>query len=353
VAARGARTAWAASLAALSLAAAAPPAGAADPAAGALSARDAYASPRALGPLAPAAEAQLQEAADRLAERGQPVKLAIVAGPAGAPSMRVYARRLADEVAGEEETLVVTAPERAVIAVGPRPPAEITRRLRAERVGTIAEPVERVVRAAEAAVPAPPDDEGSGTRAVLILLGLAALGAAWAVAWGARRQGRAERERMLEARAAAAVRLDAVAARAGALLGRPELPAAARAEAERAMAAHDEAAAGLRAARSVADVERVAPGIRDAATALSRAGAAAGDKQAADDPFSGLCAADPAHGPAVAEAHIDGRAEPAEVCAVCADDAAAGRPLRPRLVPIGGRPAPFTEIDIDPPPDTR
>ena len=121
MAARGARTAWAASLAALSLAAAAPPAGAADPAADALSARDAYASPRALGPLAPAAEAQLQEAADRLAERGQPVKLAIVAGPAGAPSMRVYARRLADEVAGEEETLVVTAPGRAVIAVGPRP----------------------------------------------------------------------------------------------------------------------------------------------------------------------------------------------------------------------------------------
>jgi hypothetical protein len=93
--------------------------------------------------------------------------------------------------------------------------------------------------------------------------------------------------------------------------------------------------------------------VRDAAAALSRAGAAAGDEPAADDPFAGLCAVDPAHGPAVAEARIDGRDEPAEVCAACADEAAAGRPPRPRLVPIGGRPAPFTEIDIDPPPDTR
>ncbi len=102
----------------------------------------------------------------------------------------------------------------------------------------------------------------------------------------------------------------------------------------------------------MADVERVAPGVRDAAAALSRAGAAAGDERAADDPFAGLCAADPAHGPAVAEARIDGRAEPAEVCAACAEEAAAGRPPRPRLVPIGGRPAPFTEIDTRPSPDT-
>jgi hypothetical protein len=345
VRAGAARAALAAPLAALVLAVAAPAAGAADPAADALSSRDVYASPRALGAGAPAAEAELQAAADRLAGRGQPVRLAVVAGPAGAPSMLVYARRLADDVAREGETLVVTAPRRAVIAVGPRAPAEITRRLRAGRIGSVADPVDRVVRAAELAVPAPPDDEAWGTRAVLVLLALAGLGAAWAVAWAARRQARAERERMLEARAAAAVRLDAVAARAVALLERPGLPPAARAEAERAVAAHDEAAAGLRAARSAADVDRVAPAQREAAAALARAGAAAGDEPAGDDPFAGLCAADPAHGPSTAEAALEGEAEPAEVCAACAEEAAAGRPPRPRLVTIGGRPAPFTEID--------
>ena len=348
MAAAAGRATLAAPLAALALAAGAPLA-AADPAEDALSARDAYVSPRALGPAAPAAEAELQATADRLADRGQPARLAIVAGPAGAPSMLVYARRLAGEVAGEGETLVVTAPRRAVIAVGPRPPAEITRRLRANRVGSIADPVERAVRAAELAVPDPPDDEAWGTRAVLVLLGLAALGAAWAVAWAARRQARADRERMLEARAATAVRLDALAARAGALLERPGLPAAARAQAERAVAAHDEAAAGLRGARSAADVNRLAPAEREAAAALSRAAAAAGDEPPGDDPFAGLCAADPAHGPAVAEARIEGGEEPVAVCAACADEAAAGRPPRPRLVPIGGRPAPFTQVNAEPP----
>jgi hypothetical protein len=230
-----------------------------------------------------------------------------------------------------------------VIAVGPRPPAEITRSLRGERVGAIADPVDRVVRAAELAVPPPPDDEADGTRAILVLLGLAALGAAWAVAWGARRQGRAERDRMLEARAAALVRLDAVGARAGVLMSRLDLPPDARADAERAIAAHDEAAAGLRAARRAEDVERIVPRIDDATAALSRACAAVGEPPPSDDPFAGLCAVDPAHGPAVAEARIDGLDDTVAVCAACAEQSAAGRPPRPRLIPIGGRPAPYTE----------
>src|SRR4029450_7924246 len=111
----------------------------ADPAAGVLEEADVYVSPRALGPAAPAAKAELAEAADRFGDAGQPVKLAIVADPAGAPSMLVYAappppvklatpappagapsllvyaRRLAGDVASGE-TLVVTAPGRPVIA---------------------------------------------------------------------------------------------------------------------------------------------------------------------------------------------------------------------------------------------
>ncbi len=341
-----ARAAAAAALAALALAAGAPAARAADPAAEALRDGDVYASPRALGPAAPAAEAELQAAADRLGAGEQPVKLAVVAGPAGAPSMRVYARRLAEAVAGEDDTVVVTAPRRPAVAVGPRPPAETTRRFRAARVGAVDDPVDRVVRAAELAV-IEPADEGSGTRAVLILLGLAALGAAWAVAWGARREARVERERMLEARAAAAVRLDAASARAAALQERPDLPPAARAEVERAAAARDAAADDLQRARSVADVDAVAPRVREALDDLARAAAAVGQDQPADDPFAGLCAADPAHGPAVAEAALEGAGEPARVCAACAERAEAGDPPRPRLVPVGGRPVPFTDIGED------
>jgi hypothetical protein len=346
VGASAARAACGAVVAALALALAAPAALAADPAPDALSSGDVYVSPRALGAAAPAALAELAATAQRLARRGQPVKLAIVAGPVGAPSMRVYARRLAGDLPGET-TLVVTAPGRPVIAVGPRSPADITRRLRNGAVGAIADPVDRVVRAAALAVPPPPDDEAAGTRAVLVLLGLAALGAAWAVAWGARRHARADRERMLEARAAAAVRLDALAARADALMARPDLPPAARADAERAVAARHQAAAALPAARSAGDVARLEPLLAEAVAAVNRACAAVGDDSPADDPFAGLCAADPAHGPAVAEAPIDGRREPAGVCAACAEAAAAGRPARQRLVPIGGRPAPYTEIDPD------
>ena len=324
-------------------------AAAVDPAADALSSRDAYVSPRALGPAAPAADAELRDAAERLDLKGQPVKLAIVAGPAGAPSRRRYARRLAEAVTDERTTLVVTAPGRPVVAAGPRSPADITRRLRAGGVGAVANPVDRVIRAAELAVPPPPDDAGSGTRAVLVMFGLAALGAAWAVAWAARRRASGDRERMLEARAAAIVRLDAAAARAGHVLARPDLRPAARAEAQRAMTDHDEAAESLKGARSVAVVEAVAPGVRRALAAASRAEAAAGEEPHPDDPFEGLCAADPAHGPAVAEAVLEGGEVPVGVCARCAEEAAEGRPPRRRLVPIGGRPAPFTEIDAEGP----
>jgi hypothetical protein len=209
--------------------------------------------------------------------------------------------------------------------------------------------VDRVVRAAELAVPPPPDDAGSGTRAVLVMFGLAALGGAWAVAWAARRRASADRERMLEARAAATVRLDAAAARAEHLLARLDLRPSARSEAERAMTDHDDAVERLKGARTVADVEAVEPGVRGSLAAASRAEAAAGEEPHPDDPFEGLCAADPAHGPAVAEAVLEGGQVPVAVCASCAEQAAAGHPPRRRLVPIGGRPAPFTEIDLEGP----
>jgi len=330
---------------ALALAAVAP-ARAADPAPAALEASDVHVSSAALGPASPQARAELRAAAADLADQGRPVKLAIVAGPAGAPSMRVYARRLADALGGGA-TLVVTAPGRPVIAVGPVAPADITRRLREERVGAIANPVDRVVRAAQLAAPPAPEDEGSGSREALILLGLAALGGAWAVAWGARREARRQRDRVFEARAAATVRLDAAGARAAALDDRPGLTPAARAELARAVASHAQAATALREARSIGDVARADGVVSEALGALARAGDAIGADQPAGDAFAGLCGADPAHGPATATAEIDAGGDPVAVCDACHEEAEAGRPPRRRLVPIGGRPAPFTEIGGD------
>ena len=326
---------------ALALVAAAP-AVAADPVREALATGDAYVSPRALGPAAPAAEAQLAATAAELRRARRPVKLAIVVGPVGAPSMRVYAIRLSAALGFDEETLVVTAPGRPVTAVGPRPPAQITRRLRAGRVGQIANPVERVVRAAELAAP-PAPEEGGGTREVVILLALAGLGGVWAIAWGTRREARRERERMLEARAAMRVRLDALRGHATALARRDDLPAGARAPLEHALGAYAQAVAGLQQARSQADVAALEPLVRDGLRELARARGRAGDAPADEDPFAGLCGVDPGHGPATAEADLDDGLGATPVCAACREAADRGEPPRRRMIPSSGRPVPFTE----------
>ena len=77
---------------------------------------------------------------------GRPVKLAVVAGPVGAPSMP----RLRAAPAGRARPTTARWSSRrrggAVAAVGPRATAEITRALRAGRVGRIADPVARLAR---------------------------------------------------------------------------------------------------------------------------------------------------------------------------------------------------------------
>jgi hypothetical protein len=336
-------------LAAAALALVAAPAGAADPAREALAARDAYVSPRALGPAAPAAEAELAATAAELRRERRPVKLAIAVGPVGAPSMRVYAIRLAQTLGLEEETLVVTAPGRPVTAVGPLPPAQITRTLRAAGVGRVANPVDRVVRAAELVAPPAPEDEG-GTREVVILLALAGLGGVWAIAWGARRQARGEHERMLEARAAMRVRLDALRGHATALARRDGLPPGARAPLEHALGAYAQAVAGLQQARSHADVDALEPLVRDGLRELARARERAGDAPGGEDPFAGLCGVDPGHGPATAEADLADGHGATPVCAACREAADRGEPLRRRMIPSSGRPVPFTEAAAPAPP---
>ncbi|MGI9538994.1 MAG: hypothetical protein ACR2N6_02460, partial [Miltoncostaeaceae bacterium] len=203
-------------LALLAMLAGAGVAQAADPAVVALEDRDAYVSPRALGPASAAAEAELAAAAAELAERRQPAKLAIVLGPTGSPGMQTYARRLRRQL-GYDGTLVVTAPGRGVVAEGPLPRKTIAGRLRRTRANAESNPTERVVLAARTSVPPPLDEDEGGTQAVIALLGLAVLGGGWAVAWGMRRESRDRRRAIGDARAVMQVCLDALRARAIAL----------------------------------------------------------------------------------------------------------------------------------------
>lgn len=314
---------------------------AADPAEPALRERDAYVSPRALGDGAAAGEERLAEAARALSEEGRDAKLAVVAGPVGAPSLRAYVNRLRARL-GYTGTLVVTAPGRPVVAEGPLPPGAITRRLRAERVNAIPDPLERVSAAAGLVSVVRPEDPGSGTRQIGALLGLAVLGAGWAVAWGLRREGRAGRQAVSDARNRGRVLLDALDAQA-ARLGAADPPPAsqsalAEARAQARAARHD--LEGAASAKAIAGAQaRLEAGL----AALARARAGAGHP-APDDPFSGLCRIDPAHGGAVDEAVPVGADAPVPACGACA----AAAPRERRRVAVGGVPVPFDEARPEP-----
>ncbi|MCU0306448.1 MAG: hypothetical protein MUE51_01515 [Thermoleophilia bacterium] len=318
---------------------------AADPALDALRGSDAYVSTRVLGEAAEEGRARLAAVADELGRSGRPVKLAVVAGPTGAPSMRAYVRRLRQQL-GFEGFVVATAPRRQTVAVGPRAPAEITRDLRRAQVGSIRNPVDRVEVAARSATgPSPEPDGGGAWRGLLALLGLALIGGAWAAAWGVRRERRHQRIALVDARARAAVQLDALAARADALAVRDDLPPAARPDLDRAIASARSVKAELDQARSAADVDLALPELRAGLAAVAEAQGATGDP-VGDDPFWGLCRVDPGHGPAVAEATPAGAGDAVPVCARCAERAAQGEPPARRMVPVGGHPVPFDEAGL-------
>ena len=326
---------WSAAVLSLALGTVAARAVAADPAREVLAHADVYASPRALGAGTAEARRRLEVAAAELAAQGRPVKLAVVPGPAGTSSMLLYARRLA-RAAGITDTLVVSAPGRGVAAVGPLSPAETTRRLRAAHVGALADPVDRAIAGARATAP-PPADEGHG-HPTLVLLALAVLGAAWAVSVGMRRESRRSRDAVLERRAAVRVRLDALRARAAALAERTDLPGRVPAVARRAVARCDEILAALPTAVAMETVDAFDADVRAGLAALDGAAASVGEHQPAGDPFAGLCANDPAHGPA---------AEPdafLPLCDECREAARRGEAQGPRMVPVAGRPVPFSEV---------
>jgi hypothetical protein len=335
----------AALLAALGAACAAPPvAGAAgDPALEALRGRDAFASPRALGAAAAQAEARLAETAASLRAKDHPVKLAVVLGPSGAPSMRAYVRRMRRAL-DFRGTLVATAPGRAVVAIGPRPPAEITRDLRSGAVGRIADPVDRVVRAAELAVGTEAGNgSGSATRGLTALLALAVAGGAWAAAWGLRREKRRSGSALAAERARVRVELDALRARARDLASRPHPPPGAREELDRALASYSEGLVQLERSRRAEDARRAIVPLGDGLASLRRAAEALGEPLDPDRPYDGLCAVDPGHGPATTTVVPADEEDPVPACAHCVEEAVAGRPPHRRVVPFGGHDVPFDE----------
>jgi hypothetical protein len=141
--------------------------------------------------------------------------------------------------------------------------------------------------------------------------------------------------------------VDAARARAGALGSRADLDDEARAKVDAALVHESDALARLRAADSTLDIELVLPPLRAALGELAAAGASAGLDLPADRPFDGLCAVDPAHGVAEAEAPVEGRGR-APVCADCAAAAARGARLVRRMIPTPNGPVPFDEMSSDP-----
>jgi len=313
------------------------PAIAADPAQTALASRDAYVSPRVLGPATTAGQATVTAAARRLNLDGRAVKLAVVAGPVGAPTLQVYARGLAGRL-GYSGTLVVTTPSGTIAAVGPRPAATMTRALRAARVGRIVNPVDRLVAAAEVAAPAAVDPGGQGTRSVLILIALGGLGALWAVALGSGRGERRTRRQVAESRARTRVCLDALGARAGALTRRDDLPPPAREGVARALTTYATATTSLEETRRMDQIDELAPDVRSGMDEIARAAETVGEEMPSDDPFAGLCAIDPIHGPASDD----------DLCPDCADAAERGEMPPPRMLAQDGRPVRFDAVTYGP-----
>jgi hypothetical protein len=309
---------------------------------------DVHATAALLGTGAGAARAELRTVADELDETGRPVKLAVVAGRGDSEELLGYARRLRDglEFAG---TVVLVTPGGATAAAGPAPAAETTARLRRARVGQTADPVQRLVAAAEVAAVEPP--EASGTRTALTLLGIAVLGGAWAIAIGVGRRARRGRQHLAERRAAMRVHLDTLRAHASALARSGRLPDDARPRVLAALGSYADGVSALQQAASAGDVDALAPTVAVGVQAVTEAGREVGEEWALSGaPFAGLCSADPAHGPPAGDGPLAPAGEPVPLCANCLALADRGEPVPVRMIPVAGRPVPFTEVDELPAP---
>lgn len=304
----------------------------------------AYVSPAVAGAGVAAAQARLQAIADELSRGGRPVRIAVVPGPVGSPSMNAYAERLRRNPAFGG--LVVTvAPNRSTGTAGPRSQAAVTRDLRAARIGTIVDPVERAGAAASAAAgPLVTPSSGETVRALLGLLGIALIGGVWAAAFGIRRNLRVRRNALVETTAMARVRLDAIGARLDVLAMQPERHARADDRLDAATRIARRAQAELDRVGAADDIPAI-DALVDEAFSLLREAEEAGGIPSPRDPFEGLCRADPAHGASTTQAPMrpDDITRPS--CHACREKADEGHPQLRRMVPSPWGPAPFDDAD--------
>ena len=133
--------------------------------------------------------------------------------------------------------------------------------------------------------------------------------------------------------------VDALRARATARMRRDDLPPPAREGVGRALGTYADAVTSLQEMRAVSQVDGLAPAVHEGMDEIARAAGAVGEDMPSEDPFAGLCALDPAHGP---------RLDPAPLCERCDEAAGRGEPPLPRMLAVGGRPVPFDAVSYGP-----
>lgn len=308
---------------------------------------DVFVSNRELGAeVAGTIAERLQMKVDQMRANGFDVKMAIVS-PLNGDGEFGYARRLRNRI-HFSGTLVVTTLNGPVGASGDRPPEALRAAFQADRVNNLGSATERLSRAAEIAVPAPPRPP-SGWRGLVAFIALALLGAAAAVGWGLRREQRRHRGVADQDRGTLVLGLDALQARLAALDARhPSPPADAAADLAQARTHHSAGRAAAQQSGHAFDHNAGFAALFAGLQAAARAAEALGDPFPVDRPLEGLCGADPAHGVATEVARLADGESRVPVCAACHDAAAAGRPPRRRLLPGVDGPVPIDEAHLWP-----
>ena len=294
----------------------------------------AYVDPSAFSPQI--AE-QIRTDAAQLIKRGDDIKLVAVSSTGG-QNIYEYAAELRTALR-YTGTLVVTTPTGALGAAGPRSASSIQNALLVVGADQVSNPAARLLVAAEVSTP-PPSDTSNGIRDLVLLVGLALLGGAFAIGWGLRREERRVRDRAMEVRGVLTVYADALGVRAALLAARRGQTIEARALVEAVDAYHLAAAALVDHAMTEAELAEGAASLRSGLLDAEQAGVLLGLELPAAQPFDGLCSVDPAHGPL---AHTG---QDRLLCAACVDRLRAGHELVPRRVLIGGLPVPYRDAPV-------
>jgi hypothetical protein len=148
------------------------------------------------------------------------------------------------------------------------------------------------------------------------------------------------------------VHLDTLRARAAALARSGRLSDAARPQVLAALGSYADGVTALQQAASADEVAALGPTVAAGLQAVTAAGRDVGEEWAlSGGRFAGLCGADPAHGPPAGDGPLAPGGPTVPLCANCLEASARGEPVPLRMIPVEGRPVPFTEVEELPAPD--